>query len=90
MCCPKLQVILLQYRKLDIGVGKYSMGLRFKIGFVCLKNIVHIGLRVQIDKREPRALYLNLQFVPFFDRVEHILKLDIHICFLIWGKWFGV
>ena len=59
------------------------MGLCLEIGFVRLKDIVHVGLWVQINKREPGALYLNLQFVPLFNGMEHILKLNVYIGFLV-------
>ena len=66
------------------------MRLCFEIIFIRLKDILHIRLWIQIDKREPCALHLNLQFVPLFNSMEHILKLDVHICLFIWRERFWV
>jgi len=71
--CPTNFCFLFQHCKLNIGIGENGMRLCFEIGLVRLKNILHISLWVQIDKWKPSTLYLNLQFVPFFNGMEHIL-----------------
>jgi len=51
------------------------MGLCLEVRFISLEDILHISLWVQVDKWEPRALYLNLQFVSFFNGMDLGYKL---------------
>src|SRR5690606_16681724 len=75
---PGTVPVLVQEPELDTGVGKDRMGLGLEVGFVRLKDILHIGLWVEIDQGKPTALYLDLHFMAFFEGVEHILHPDIH------------
>ena len=49
------------------------MRLLLEVFFFSFKDIVYIGLRVEIDQRKPGALNLDLQFMPFLKGVNDSL-----------------
>ena len=51
---------LLQHRKGQLTVREHGMGLGLEIFFIGLKDVLHVGLGIQIDKRKPSALHLYL------------------------------
>lgn len=64
-------------------IPKNGMRLLLEVFFFSFKDIVYIGLRVEIDQRKPGALNLDLQFMPFLEGVIDSLEGDIHIGFLL-------
>ena len=53
---------------------------------LCFKNIGHILLRVTVNDREPRALYLHHYFMAFFKHMIGAMQVN-GICFHFFGRY---
>ena len=63
-----------------------SMESLHKVALLSRKDILHIVLRVHINKRKHTALDLNLQFVATLEGMQHVVQIESHLGWLTRGK----